>query len=87
MAKSKNNVITHGLSGKVGNLLIFRQVDGQTIVSKVPAPPKTSREKQTAHRKRFQQAVLYAKVTISSPETEELYKAAATKKKKLLILQ
>jgi hypothetical protein len=26
MAKSKNNIVTFGLSGKVGGMLIFRQV-------------------------------------------------------------
>jgi hypothetical protein len=36
MAKSKNNVITFGLSGKTGDLIIFRRRDGQTIVTKVP---------------------------------------------------
>ena len=34
MAKSVNNIITHGLSGKIGDLLVFKQVDGKTIVSK-----------------------------------------------------
>jgi hypothetical protein len=82
MAKSKNSVITYGLSGKVGNLLVFKQVNGQTIVSKVPSPPKTSTEKQTAPRKRFKQAVPYAKTAINSPETKELYRQAATEKGK-----
>ena len=36
MAKSENNIITHGLSGKIGDLLVFKQVNGKTIVSKVP---------------------------------------------------
>ncbi|SDF09761.1 hypothetical protein SAMN05421825_1031 [Epilithonimonas hungarica] len=33
MAESKNNIITHGLSGKVGDLIVFRQRSGDTIVS------------------------------------------------------
>jgi hypothetical protein len=36
MAKQKGNVVTFGLSGKAGDLIIFRQRDGQTIVAKVP---------------------------------------------------
>jgi hypothetical protein len=80
MAKSKKNVITHGLSGKIGDLLVFRQVDGQTIVSQMPRKSSTTEsEKQAAHRKRFQQAVLYARIAIESPETGKLYKAAAAK--------
>jgi hypothetical protein len=81
MAKSKNNVITSGLSGKIGNLLVFRQVDGKTIVSKIPEQPKTVSEKQKTTRKRFQKAVFYAKVAVYSAETAELYKEAAKKKK------
>jgi len=36
MAKSRNNVITHGLSGLIGDLLVFRQKGGKTIVSDRP---------------------------------------------------
>ncbi|MDR2774850.1 MAG: hypothetical protein LBC19_08935 [Tannerella sp.] len=79
MAKSKRNPVTFGLSGKLGDLLVFRQVGGQTIVSMVPEPSKTVSEKQAAHRRRFQQAVLYAKPAVESPETGEKYKAAAKK--------
>jgi hypothetical protein len=80
MAKSKRNVITYGLSGKIGDLLVFRQVDGQTIVSKMPKQSTTVSEKQAAHRKRFQQAMVYATSAVESPETGELYKAAAKKR-------
>jgi hypothetical protein len=81
MAKSQNNVVTHGLSGKIGNLLVFRQRDGKTIVSKMPEQSKTASEKQQKQRKRFQKAVLYAKSVFASPSTEALY-AKMTKKGK-----
>ncbi|MDR1198508.1 MAG: hypothetical protein LBK94_05790 [Prevotellaceae bacterium] len=81
MAKSKNNVITYGLSGKIGDLLVFRQVDGKTIVSKIPEQPKTVSEKQKANRGRFQQAVIYAKIAIEAAETKDLYAEQAKKKK------
>jgi hypothetical protein len=81
MAKQKNNVVTHGLSGKIGDLLIFRQVKGKTVVSKIPEQSKTATEKQKATRKRFQQATLYAKAAIESSNTKELYAAAAKKGK------
>jgi hypothetical protein len=54
MAKSKNNVVTFGLSGKIGDLLVFRQRDGQTIVAKVPQQSGKVSEKQKMQRKRFQ---------------------------------
>ncbi len=31
MAQSKNNIITHGLSGKVGDIIVFSQRGGKTI--------------------------------------------------------
>jgi hypothetical protein len=40
MAKSQNNVITHGLSGKIGDLLVFSQRGGKTIVSAVSGKPR-----------------------------------------------
>jgi hypothetical protein len=81
MAKSKNNVVTYGLSGKIGDLLVFRQRDGQTIVSKIPQQSGKASAKQKAQRKRFQQAVIYAKTAVDSSETGDLYKAAAKKGK------
>jgi hypothetical protein len=32
MAKQTGNVVTHGLSGKIGDLLVFRRKDGKTIL-------------------------------------------------------
>ena len=79
MAKQKNNVVTYGLSGKIGDLLVFRQVAGKTVVAKLPQQSSKVSDKQKEHRKRFQQAVIYAKTAIASPETGELYKAGAKK--------
>ena len=41
MAESKNNIVSHGLSGKVGDLLVFSQRNGKTVVSKVPKDDST----------------------------------------------
>ncbi|MDR1594239.1 MAG: hypothetical protein LBS43_07135 [Prevotellaceae bacterium] len=51
MAKSTNNIVTHGLRGKVGDILIFRYVNGDTIVSKVPEKRKTTSEAQIKHNR------------------------------------
>ena len=77
MAKSKGNVVTHGLSGKIGDLLVFRQLKGKTVVSKIPVTSEKPTEKQAAQRQRFQQAVLYAKTAV---ETDERYRTVAKKK-------
>jgi hypothetical protein len=81
MAKSKNNVVTHGLSGKIGDLLIFRQRDGETIVAKKAEPSKKSSEKQVQQRRSFQQATVYAKAATADTELKDLYEAAAKKRK------
>jgi hypothetical protein len=81
MAKSKGNVITFGLSGKVGDLLVFRQRDGQTIVAKLAERSKKASEKQEAQRRLFQRATVYAKAAAGDPQLKDLYGAAAKKKK------
>jgi hypothetical protein len=78
MAESKNNIITHGLSGKVGDLIVFRNRNGKTYVASKPKE-RTGElsEAQKEHHKRFQQAVIYAKSALSNPETKQAYKDAA----------
>jgi hypothetical protein len=79
MAKSVNNVVTHGMSGKVGDLLVFRQRAGQTIVAKAPPKRTSSTELQKEQQRKFQRAVLYAKSAIADPVTAEAYNRAAKK--------
>lgn len=78
MAESKNNVITHGLSGKVGDLIVFRSRFGRTFVSTKPKE-RTGEpsEAQQAQKAKFQQAVIYAKAAINDPATMQGYKDAA----------
>lgn len=78
MAESKNNIITHGLSGKVGDLLVFSQRNGKTIVSKIPKERTgESTDKQKAHQLKFQKAVLYAKSVMADPIKKEQYEEQA----------
>lgn len=80
MAHSKNNIVTHGLSGKVGDILVFSQRNGKTIVSK--APKKRSgedSEKQKEQQAKFQQAVLYGKSVIADPTQKALYESTGKK--------
>ncbi|MDR1981683.1 MAG: hypothetical protein LBQ39_08730 [Tannerellaceae bacterium] len=80
MAESKNNVVTHGLSGTIGDMLIFSQRYGKTIVSKVPDRSKIiESEKQRAQRDRFQEAIVYGKIAVSDPELNAAYRAKAGK--------
>ena len=78
MAKSKNNVVTHGLSGKVGNMLQFSQRGGKTIVGKIPdRSGVVPSDKQLLVQEKFQEGVLYAKAAIADPATKALYDAVA----------
>jgi hypothetical protein len=79
MAKQKGNVVTHGLSGKVGGMLVFRQTATGTVIQSPPRVSGTVSEAQRAQRRKFQRAVLYAGAAVSDPETGPLYAAKAGK--------
>ena len=67
MAESKKNIITHGMSGKVGDIIVFSQRNGKTIVSKAPTRKAELSEKQKQHFEHFQQATIYAKAALQDP--------------------
>lgn len=78
MAESKNNVVTHGLSGKI-NLLVFRQKGNKTIVTK--APKQSTQPASVAQqevRTRFQQATVYGKTIAANPAIKQAYEDATT---------
>jgi hypothetical protein len=77
MAKSKNNVVTHGLSGKIGNMLVFSQRAGKTVVSTLSHVKHEPTELQKQHQRRFQQAILYGKASIADADMKEAYRLSA----------
>jgi hypothetical protein len=77
MARQKGNVVTHGLSGTIGGMLVFRQRAGRTIVSKVPETSTKVTDAQLAHRRRFQHAVLYSMGVMSDPALSAAYESKA----------
>ncbi|MFJ1430081.1 hypothetical protein ACILE2_04660 [Capnocytophaga canimorsus] len=80
MAQSKNNIVTHGLSGKVGDILVFSQRNGKTIVSKAPKKRKgEDSEKQKQQQAKFQQAVLYGKAVLADDNQKALYETTGKK--------
>ena len=77
MGKSDDNVLTHGLRGKVGDLLVFRIVDGKTIVAKKPSTVnRTSSPKQLEVQDHFQEAVIYGKTVMVTPELKAMYETS-----------
>ncbi len=77
MAHVKNNLITKGISGMLGDTLVFKQVGKETIVSTKPQQPAELSDKQKAVRLRFQQAALYAKGQLADPASKAEYEKVA----------
>jgi hypothetical protein len=78
MAESKNNVVTHGLSGKI-DLLVFRSRGNRTIVSTVPhKSSQPASAAQEAVKQKFQQAVIYGKSVNADPALKAAYAAQAS---------
>jgi hypothetical protein len=81
MARQKRNLLTEGMSGKLGGI-VFRQVAGETVVSQAPEKSKKeASEKQKKQKSRFEEATIYAKIATNLEETKDLYANAAKKKK------
>lgn len=78
MAESKNNIVTQGLSGLVGRMLVFRQTATKTVVARRPSkstkPPTAA---QTAIKDRFRDAAYYARTAITDPAVKAVYQALA----------
>ena len=81
MAKSKDNVVMQGASGKIGRNLVFRQKGDQTIIARRPRETATGRpisDDQLKVQERFLDASLYAKKAIKYEDLKAAYKAKAT---------
>jgi len=73
MARVKNNMITHNLSGTVNGQLVFKTYAYGTITSKVPDMSNVKlTEKQKAQNARFKKAVSFAKEVLADPEKKAL---------------
>lgn len=77
MASTENNYVTHGLRGQVGGLFVFKTVNGKTIVA--ASPRKSNQEpspKQIKQQELFQEAVIYGKTVMVTPELRALYETS-----------
>ncbi|GET34717.1 hypothetical protein PbJCM13498_35800 [Prolixibacter bellariivorans] len=78
MAKVGNNIVTTGLSGKLGNLIVFRNVNGKTIVAAAPRERTVEpSEAQLNNQNHFQEAVIYGKSATKDETMKAAYEAAA----------
>jgi hypothetical protein len=77
MASSNRNVIAHGLSGKVGDLVIFTQRYGRTFMGKIPVRSRKASPNQEAVREKFVKAISYAKRILRDLAYKTLYQQRA----------
>ncbi|HYG38092.1 MAG TPA: hypothetical protein VD908_05710 [Cytophagales bacterium] len=75
MAKIKNNPALFGASGKFGDIMVFRQFKGKTVLSYNTEKTEELTEKQLAVKDRFNEAVIYAKSKTQDPIIKAEYEA------------
>lgn len=73
MAIVTNNPVTSGFSGMLGNLIVFRQLRGKTIIAKRPAPARHQSTWQRENRTRFRDATVFAKTAMRDREKKVYY--------------
>jgi hypothetical protein len=76
MAFVKNNPILAGASGKLGNL-VYRQMNGKTIVQCAPVRTAPYNEAQKKQQGRFKEAMAYARTLLADPKVKAEYTARA----------
>ena len=82
MAKIVKNIVTSGFSGKLGSELVFRQVNGKTIVASTPIKSeKAPSLAQEAQREKFKEAVVYAKSVLQDAGIKQQYLEQANRRK------
>ena len=79
MAKVKNNVVMHGMSGLLYDMLVFRQLNDQTIAAKRGVRVAAYSDKQKDIWAKFRLAAAYAKGANNDPVLKAIYKALAGK--------
>jgi hypothetical protein len=77
MARVNYNVVMHSVSGKIGDLLIFRQRGGKTFISKIPVRSTAFTAEQVAINEKFKAAIQYARTALKDPAIKRFYKEKA----------
>ncbi len=77
MGSVKENLLTKGFSGRVGDEIVFRQVDNRTLVGKRPRKRTVLSPGTQAQSNTFKKAVLFAKTKLLDPAIRADYAARA----------
>lgn len=80
MAVVKNNPVLEGFSGMLGRTMVFRQMNGKTIVQSAPVRTAPYNEAQRRQQGRFREAMAYARRLLANPEVKAAYTARAKTK-------
>jgi hypothetical protein len=75
MARINNNPLLKGISGMLGDVVVYREQRGQMVMSNRPKKRDQPTEHQKSAKSRFLQAVQYAKGQVADPITKALYAA------------
>jgi hypothetical protein len=79
MAESNNNVVTYGLKGLIGKLLVFKRKGDKMIVSDRPQfKDRVFTSGQLAIQQKFKAASIYASNSIKDPLLKQAYGAVTT---------
>lgn len=78
MAYVKKNIVTEGLSGTLGQRVVFRQCRNKTVVATLPdMTGRILSEAQQQQTSRFAQAVAYARQVLQDPAAKAACQAQA----------
>lgn len=80
MAKVKLNPIVDQVHGALGEL-VFRYVDGRTVISRRAEPTGDPTPAQQDQRARFRDAAFYGRTVMADPDDRAFYEAIATQRK------
>ena len=81
MSTIKNNPLLQGVSGMLGDTVVYRKVRGQMQMVNRPARGRKFSEKQEAVKFRFQEATQYARQQLAQEESRALYESRITEQK------
>ncbi len=79
MAKLEKNLFLQGASGMLGGQLVYRNVNGETIVSSRPMRRREISETQKRQNTRFKYASVFAKHAIQDDVLGPIYSTAVTR--------
>jgi hypothetical protein len=74
MAEVKENYVVKGISGKVGNMMVYKIINGKTFMTKYPDRSKVNYTKeQIEFREIFAKAAKFASEIVSDPVKKSTY--------------